>query len=226
MAKKAAPADIQIQSVETLHDGKFLRLMETSYTFNDKPMMWWWASRNGERTVKPDAVMIVALVKPNSRSRKYKLLVTDEYRVPLEGREFGFPAGLIEDGDASLEDRVATELHQETGLEILQVFHELTPKPNLISSAGMSNESVTMVFIEAQGKISQKNLEVGEDINAALLDFDQVMELLNTPGINMSAKMWGILFGFRLAGKLTFEAFKKRKGSPRKPKPVEEPATT
>ena len=67
-----------------------------------------------------------------------KLVITREYRVPLDDYEVGFPAGLVDAGE-SVEQAVRRELKEETGLNLSRV---ICTSPPLYPSAGMTDESV------------------------------------------------------------------------------------
>ena len=45
------------------------------------------------------------------------MVIIREYRVPLDGYEYGFPAGLVDNGE-SLEQAARRELMEETGLRV------------------------------------------------------------------------------------------------------------
>ena len=69
----------------------------------------------------PDAVVIVPLHVASGA-----LVMTREYRVPLADFEYGFPAGLVDEGEG-IEDAVRRELWEETGL-VVERFVRIGPK--------------------------------------------------------------------------------------------------
>src|SRR5210317_2615839 len=97
------------------------------------------------RYTEPDAVVIVPF-----HTSENKIVITREYRIPLADFEYGFPAGLIDAGE-SIEQASRRELKEETGLDITR-FNGISP--SIYSSAGMSDESVAMVYVECDGKPS------------------------------------------------------------------------
>ncbi|KKL71366.1 hypothetical protein LCGC14_2095660, partial [marine sediment metagenome] len=79
----------------------------------------------------PDAVVLVITVdSPEGR----RLVVTKEYRVPIGGCEYGFPAGLIDSG-MTIEETVKKELKEETGLDLVKIIGKSNTD---VSSAGLS----------------------------------------------------------------------------------------
>lgn len=155
-----------------LVSGKWMSLCSTEVTHPaqggkpEKTGAWQWVTRGAPHDpkppTKPNAVVIAATyvdVTP-------RMVVTKEFRIPINAFEWGFPAGLV-DGDESIEDAVRRELKEETGLTL----HRITQvSPLLISSAGLSDESVVIAFCEVYGEPSPKHLETGEYIETFLLD--------------------------------------------------------
>lgn len=153
---------------------------------------------------KPDAVVVVATLDYTDSDGKTetKLVLTSEFRIPLRTREIGFPAGLIDDNDysnnASLREAAikaaVRELKEETNLD-LEVT-DVSP-PNLYSSAGMTNESITYVFGKAYGTPSQEHLEPSEDIETILATRSDVEAMLYSEGDFAHSKTaWPFLWAF------------------------------
>jgi len=142
----------------------------------------------------PDAVMIVATVDtPEGR----KVAVTKEYRVPIRGYEYGFPAGLIDPGD-TMEKTVEKELKEETGLSLVKIVGK---SGEIVSSAGLSDESVVVFFVEAGGELSEKYQEDVEDISVSLYDIDDVRNLISSDK-KIGAKGWGVLYHYSKIGRI------------------------
>ncbi len=147
-----------------------------------------------EDAAKADAVVIVATIETAEGKR---LVVTKEFRVPLWDYEYGFPAGLI-DGSESLEETVARELKEETGLELEKIKHISSP---VFSSAGLTDESCHMVLVEAKGQVSDKWLDHTEDIEVLFLDVEGIRALLAS-NKKIAAKAWGLLYHYAQTGRI------------------------
>lgn len=177
---------------------KFLHLIEREYTIDGKPNKWWLSSRSESPKIhsdkKPDAVIICATLLNDGEPNK--LVLTKEFRIPLGTREIGFPAGLIDEGE-SAEDAAVREFKEETGLSL--TVTKVSP-PNLYSSAGMTEESVQIVFGTAEGVPSRDNLEAHEEIDVILADIDYVQDLIDNPNVAFGAKAWCLLYSLAAMG--------------------------
>ena len=142
-----------------LTDEKFLNLFKT-----DKG--WIFASRNDKPKDGPDAVVIAAIHRDENDSDVMRIVVTKEWREPLQDYEYGFPAGLIDDGE-TIEECAKRELKEETGLDITIVDNFL---PTTYNSSGMSDESVRIIMAECTGTPSREFLQDNEDIETILVD--------------------------------------------------------
>jgi ADP-ribose pyrophosphatase len=137
--------------------------------------IWYAAERpNGGRTV------LVAALYDN------KLVVTKEFRVPVEDYEWALPAGFV-DKDETPEETAKRELKEETNLDLVSVSF---CTPFLYNTAGMTNEVVSIVYGHAQGFISQKGNEHTEDITCFLFTKQQMKDLLSDPEKKISAKAY------------------------------------
>ena len=187
----------KIINTEQLTDEKWINLFRVTYlNSKDKVCGWIFASRKkspfGDK--KPDAVVIVATVDtPAGR----KLVVTKEYRAPINDYEYGFPAGLIDPG-MTIDKTVEKELKEETGLDLVKIIEKSN---TVVSSAGLSDESVIIVFVEAEGELSEKYQEDVEDIEVFLYDINDIRGLLVSDK-KIGAKGWGVLYYYSKMGKI------------------------
>jgi len=183
--------------VKKITNQKWINLFEAKYVNSkNKICKWIFASRKEDpyKDNSPDAVVLLITVDtPEGR----KLVVTKEYRASMDDYEYGFPAGLIDSG-MTINETVAKELKEETGLDLIRIIDKSN---QVFSSAGLSDESVIMVFVEASGEISSKYQEDVEDIEAFLYDIDDIRELLKSDK-KVGAKGWGVLYYYAKVGKI------------------------
>ena len=186
-----------VHSLKKLFSTRWLNLFEGKSQYKDVEVSWTFASRKQcpLDDLKPDAVMIVPIIA-GENGEPTKLLVTKEFRIPVNGYEYAFPAGLLEEGQ-SLEENANRELLEETGYEIEKVL-TVSP-PRLYSSAGMTDEMVQFMIVSAK-KVQEPTPETSEDIECILFTLSELREFLGTNPV-MGAKAWPICYAFDLAEK-------------------------
>jgi ADP-ribose pyrophosphatase len=189
-----------IKNAVKLTDSKWLNLFNVAFVdFVGTERKWQIATRGQQPKCvtgcydRPDAVIIV----PFHTGLK-KIVMIREYRVSLAGDEFGFPAGLVDDGE-TVEAAARRELQEETGLTASRV---LTIGPPVYSSAGMTDESVAMVYVECEGEPSAACNEGTEQIEVILASAAEVGRLCSNPKLKFDARAWLVLTAFARHGRL------------------------
>ena len=186
-----------ISPAKRLTDGRFLNLFQADVQRNDGWHPWVFASRRSDPLTGPlraDAVAMVIVVTVGGENR---LLVTREFRVPLGRFELALPSGLVDEGE-TLETAASRELREETGLILTRIA---LVSPPLASSAGLTDETVCLVYGEASGEISKEHLEQHEEIEARLMSLTEIRQLLARPGDDViSARLYAALVGFTTSG--------------------------
>ncbi len=191
---------MNIKKADKLTNLKWLNMFEVAYRDkNGRDKSWQVATRAGQpkcvsgRFAEPDAVMIVPF-----HTLENKLVITREYRIPLADFEYAFPAGLIDDKE-SIEQAVRRELKEETGLNLTRI---IDTSPPLYSSAGMTDESVSMVTIECKGRPSTAANTASELIEIDFVSPSQAARLCNNPALKFDAKAWLVLTNYSKTGHL------------------------
>jgi ADP-ribose pyrophosphatase len=173
---------------------KFVTLVAVAYEDRKGHTKRWHMVSRGEqpkcitgKIQHPDAAIIV----PYHR-REDKLVVIKEFRVPVGGYQYGFPAGLLDPGE-NLAAAAGRELHEETGLDLVRVYRH---SPAIFSSAGITDESIAMVFAEVEGMPGTSHNEDSEEIEVFLMDRDAVRDLLQRSGLVFGARAWLVMDAF------------------------------
>jgi len=128
--------------------------------------------------------------------KEKKLVIIKEFRVCLGGYQFGFPAGLVDTGETIIQAG-KRELYEETGLSVTKV---LKKSPAVFSSSGMTDESVSLLFVECQGETTNRFNEASEEIETIMFSKNQAADLLSAPDIKFDVKSWIILNTFASCG--------------------------
>jgi ADP-ribose pyrophosphatase len=177
-----------IKEYRQLTDEKWLNLFEVNYVAkNGEDRSWKIASRQKQpkcvsgRFDPPDAVVIVPF-----HTAKNKMVIIREYRVPLNDYEYGFPAGLVDAGE-SVEQAAWRELMEETGLTVRRL---LKSSPPLYSSAGMSDESVAMVYVECEGEPPGRTGTDCEQIEVLFISAAEASAMLEDATLKFDVKTW------------------------------------
>jgi ADP-ribose pyrophosphatase len=191
---------VEIKTAEKITDQKWLNLFRVNWHNRGKTGEWIFASRkeepkHGKAIPDPDAVIIVPIhVRRDHMGEHRKLITVREFRISIGDYEYSLPAGLRTDGE-SITDCAKRELKEETGL-ILTTIKRISPC--IYSSTGLSDESVTMVFCECAGEISEAGLEETEVLTVHPLDIEQITQLSKNYHVKQSCKLWPLLLMFSL----------------------------
>lgn len=149
---------------------------------------WVFASRSNHPLDRepgmPDAVVVV----PFHRQEE-KLVLIREFRVALGGYQYGFPAGLVDRGE-SIVQAGKRELFEETGLEVTRILKQ---SPAIYSSSGMTDESISLLFVECRGTPSIAFNQASEEIEVLMLSREGAAQLITTPDLKFDVKSWIML---------------------------------
>ena len=141
------------------------------------------ANAAGEQPGSADAICIVA------RTPRDTLVMIREFRYPLNSWCIAFPAGLLEAGE-DLAECADRELQEETGYAIVP-GSPIRPLPQAgYSSTGMTDETVQVVFVEAE-RAGEAHTEPNEVIEVFELPIADVRRFLgeNTLPIGTRAQL-------------------------------------
>ena len=184
---------MKICSKDKITDHRFVNLISVRYQDrNGADKQWIYATR-GKDTC-PNAVVIVPYHRETER-----LVLIREFRVPLGGEQIGFPAGLVDPGE-SVETAGIRELREETGLEVGRVLRQ---SPPVYSSSGMTDESISLLYVEAEGEPSTRFNEGSEQIEVLLVSREEVRDLLGDDALVFDVKTWIVLDRFADTGRVS-----------------------
>ncbi len=189
---------MEINNIKKLTDYRHLNLFSIDYKDRENYEKQWIFSSRSKRLnplkknyTIPDAVAIVPF-----HTQQKKLIVIKEFRVCLGGYQYEFPAGLVDKGE-SIETAGRRELMEETGLNITKILKQ---SPPIYSSSGMTDESISLLFVECDGVPTDRFNEASEDIKVIMLSKSDAALLLSDTSIKFDVKSWIILNTFATHG--------------------------
>jgi ADP-ribose pyrophosphatase len=172
----------QINKISKQTENRFLNMYEIEGTNKvGHPTRYFVASR-AERIEdlkistgqnKPDGVVIYSLYG----EKHDRVVLIRQYRYPIDGFVYEFPAGLVDEGETYGQAAVR-EMHEETGLDFSPLTVEGMFEEPRFTTVGLTDESCATVYGYASGTMSRKYQEELEEIEVVLADRDEVRRIL------------------------------------------------
>lgn len=165
-----------IGSIRKLAGSKYLSLYELDAIARDgSHFPYYMASRTGNTqelkattgSIRADGVAVYAVYQGEY------LVMLRQYRYPVGGYVYEFPAGLVEPGE-DVTQAAIRELYEETGLTLTPVH---TARP-YYTTVGMTDEACATVFGTCQGTPNVSHQEDTEDIQVLLVDRKEAARIL------------------------------------------------
>jgi 8-oxo-dGTP pyrophosphatase MutT (NUDIX family) len=128
-----------------------------------------------------------------------RLVVIEEWRVPVQTWEFALPAGLLEP-DEDLISCAGRELAEETGFALTWTG---VRSGTVFSSPGMSDETLVFIMVGCKGAPDENPGVEGEQIRVHLLDREGCRALLarnGRGGAVLSSRLWPVLLAVAETG--------------------------
>ncbi len=175
----------RISGIRKLTDNRFLNLYEMDAVFRDRSEgTYYVASRRKTEELKavtqdqrPDGVIVYGVWGSD------RLVLIRQFRYPVNGYVYEFPAGLVEPGESPLSAGVR-ELFEETGLTLSPVEAGPYSRP-FFTSVGMTDESCSMVFGRCTGHPTSLHQEGSEDIQVVLADRTECRRILKEENVSI-----------------------------------------
>lgn len=181
---------LELKHFEKVKDGKYLKNYEITYSNKaGKEKKYEIVSRRELTSVEdlgaaPSGVSIVA-------TSGGKLLLLREFRMGVNRTIYNLCAGMIEEGE-SIEDCIARELYEETGLQLQKIQTILPPS---FAAVAISDTTTYIAFAEVEGTFSDHSSD-NEQITARFYSREEVKELLETEPFSSRAQMAAYFFAY------------------------------
>lgn len=173
---------------EKVRDGQYLKNYEITYlNKSGREKKYEIVSRRELQGIedvggKPSGVSIVATCEG-------KLLLLHEFRMGLNRTIYNLCAGMLEAGE-TIEDCIARELYEETGLRLKTIQKILPPS---FAAVAISDVTTYIAFVEAEGTFEDHSSE-NEQIEARFYTKEEVSKLLETEPFSSRAQMAAYYF--------------------------------
>ena len=176
----------RVLGVKRQTNNRFLNLYELDAVFRDGSRApYYVASR------RKDVDCIKAVTHDNHADgvilygvygeEKDKVVLIRQFRYPINGYVYEFPAGLVEPNEDMLEAGIR-EMQEETGLEFRPVDAGAYSRP-FFTTIGMTDESCGTVYGYCSGTPSVAGQEGTEDIQVVLADREECKRILREENV-------------------------------------------
>ncbi len=125
----------------------------------------------------PDGVILYGVYG----EQKDKVVLIRQYRFPLGGYVYEFPAGLVENGEDMLSAAIR-EMYEETGLTFTPVEAGAYSRP-FFTTVGMTDESCGTVYGYCSGTPTNAHQEAAEDIQVVIADREECKRILKEENV-------------------------------------------
>ena len=125
----------------------------------------------------PDGVILYGVYG----EKKDAVVLIRQYRYPLGGYVYEFPAGLVELGENML-DAAIREMYEETGLQFTPVEAGSYSRP-FFTTVGMTDESCGTVYGYCSGTPTNAHQEASEDIQVVIADRAECRRILKEENV-------------------------------------------
>lgn len=197
----------KVTKLKALAETRFLSLYEAEYKNKiGNTRTWTIATRKDSETLEKqffenkedtaDGVIIAAY-----HIHEKKLVIIKQFRIPLNDYVYELTAGLIDPGE-NAKNTIGRELMEETGLQIIDII-DSRGTDKVYVSAGMTDESLALVYCTCKGEISDEHLEEDECIEAILVSQEEAKELIKS-NEKFDIKCFLLLQSFALLGEKLF----------------------
>ena len=176
----------RVLGVKRQTDNRFLNLYELDAVFRDGSRAPYYVAsrRKNAESIKAvthdnhaDGVILYGVYG----EEKDKVVLIRQFRYPINGYVYEFPAGLVEPGEDML-DAGVREMQEETGLEFRPVEAGAYSRP-FFTTIGMTDESCGTVYGYCSGTPSVAGQEGTEDIQVVLADREECRRILREENV-------------------------------------------
>ena len=176
----------KIGNIRKLSDNPYLNFYEFEAVFRDgRTAPYYVASRTRQvadlkavhHENRADGVILYGVYG----EQKDRLVLVRQYRYPLGGYCYEFPAGLVEKGEDVAQAGIR-EMYEETGLSFVPRECGCCGRP-FYTTIGMTDESCGTVYGYCSGPPNSSHQESSEDIQVVLADREECKRILREENV-------------------------------------------
>ena len=176
----------RIYGIKKQTDNRFLNLYELDAKFRDGKVSPYYVASRATDVDKlkavthenhPDGVILYGVYG----KAKDKVVLIRQYRYPLGGYCYEFPAGLVENGE-DMFAAATREMFEETGLTFIPKEGGSYSRP-FFTTIGMTDESCGTVYGYCSGEPTNRNQEAAEDIQVVIADREECRRILREENV-------------------------------------------
>ena len=176
----------RIGKIEKKTDNRFLNFYEFEAIHRDGKVTPYYVSSRATDVDQlkavthrndPDGVILYGVYG----EQKDKVVLIRQYRYPLGGYCYEFPAGLVEPGEDMFTAAIR-EMFEETGLTFTPKEGGAYSRP-FFTTIGMTDESCGTVFGYCSGTPTNTHQESSEDIEVVIADRDECRRILKEENV-------------------------------------------
>jgi len=175
-----------IGKIEKKTNNRFLNFYEMEAIHRDGHISPYYVASRAVDTDKlkavshrndPDGVILYGIYG----EKKDKVVLIRQYRYPLGGYVYEFPAGLVEPGEDMLSAAIR-EMYEETGLQFTPKEGGSYSRP-FFTTIGMTDESCGTVYGYCSGEPTNTHQESAEDIQVVIADREECRRILKEENV-------------------------------------------
>lgn len=175
-----------IGKIKKLSDTNYLNFYEFEAIFRDGRTAPYYMSSRAKKIEdlkaihhqnRADGVILYGVYG----EEKDKVVLVRQYRYPLGGYCYEFPAGLVEPGEDLFQAGIR-EMYEETGLTFVPKEGGSGSRP-FFTTIGMTDESCGTVYGYCSGTPNNRHQEASEDIQVILADREECRRILREENV-------------------------------------------
>ena len=176
----------KVGHIKKLSDTPYLNFYEFEAVYRDGRTAPYYVSSRAKKIEdlkashhenRPDGVILYGVYGEN----RDKVVLIRQFRYPLGGYCYEFPAGLVEKGEDMLQAGIR-EMYEETGLTFTPKESSSCSRP-FFTTIGMTDESCGTVYGYCSGEPTNLHQEASEDIQVILADREECKRILREENV-------------------------------------------